>query len=500
MIRPPPEFCRAAPHYCVHAAQLDPFHLAISTDKRGLVGCVACLLGACSSSPRTALCAAENITSFKTTLAETNAFGNPVRSLPAKSRALRAAEASRLKRVAAQPTTVVVFPATKISGHGFQLGELSLSSVHEANGSWSKAPSAGAGAIVDAARIFLEPRPGEVDDSGRSNSSQLASSRPHPAAKASPSKPATDPSTRSKSPPRPPTAEPGLCRASRRPTLSDVARGDYVGVSGSLSGTTVTATGVVIATPQAGGHPDLTPPSRSKAPALPKPPRTSSSTPPPASSATPARSPSAPPADFALDQCPPNSQAGLITIHANYEGNPDYLLGTAPIFSIVPQEGETARFSFIVPDPRHPDRDPRPVRTTSDYGLRFTVKDITQLTPLAAAKLTFWGFPADPSHEAQRFPKGNPGNPTGCPEEEGTACIPNRPAASITPQPLIDNPTDLHRQRLDLHPRSRNLRRPHPPPRQPKPPTRRSKAAKTRSSNRSSRPPRPPTRPTPPRA
>ena len=34
--------------------------------------------------------------------------------------------------------------------------------------------------------------------------------------------------------------------------------------------------------------------------------------------------------DFALTQCPPSSQAGLITIHANYDGDPDNLLGTAP--------------------------------------------------------------------------------------------------------------------------------------------------------------------------
>ena len=81
------------------------------------------------------------------------------------------------------------------------------------------------------------------------------------------------------------------------------------------------------------------------------------------------------------------------------------------------------------------------MRTTSDYGLRFTVQDITQLTPLASAKITFWGFPADPSHEAQRFPIGKPGRPTGCPEEEGTACN-HEPIRSSDPdQPLIDNPT-----------------------------------------------------------
>src|SRR5262249_19081373 len=35
-------------------------------------------------------------------------------------------------------------------------------------------------------------------------------------------------------------------------------------------------------------------------------------------------------ADFSLDRCPSNSQVGLITLRAQHEGNPDYLLGTAP--------------------------------------------------------------------------------------------------------------------------------------------------------------------------
>ena len=60
--------------------------------------------------------------------------------------------------------------------------------------------------------------------------------------------------------------------------------------------------------------------------------------------------------DFALQQCPPNSQAGLITIHAEYEGNPNYLLGTAPIYTVEPSAEEAARFAFYVPVLEHPDR------------------------------------------------------------------------------------------------------------------------------------------------
>jgi hypothetical protein len=147
-------------------------------------------------------------------------------------------------------------------------------------------------------------------------------------------------------------------------------------------------------------------------------------------------------AEFARDQCPPNSQVGLITIRANYEGKSKNLLGTAPIFSVVPQAEETARFSFVVPILDIPIAIPVNVRTTSDYGLRFTVQDISQLTPLQSAKMTFWGFPAEETHKEERFSKGTPGHPTGCPAEEGTACLAEHGARdSILPEPLTDNPT-----------------------------------------------------------
>src|SRR4051812_31220660 len=35
-------------------------------------------------------------------------------------------------------------------------------------------------------------------------------------------------------------------------------------------------------------------------------------------------------ADFALNRCTPGSQVGKVTIVANYEGNPDNVLGTVP--------------------------------------------------------------------------------------------------------------------------------------------------------------------------
>jgi hypothetical protein len=144
--------------------------------------------------------------------------------------------------------------------------------------------------------------------------------------------------------------------------------------------------------------------------------------------------------DFALDECPSNSQVGLITIHANYEGNPDYLLGTAPIYDLEPGSS-TAIFAFIVPTLNIPVNIPVAVRTESDYGLRFTVQDISQLTPLASADLTFWGLPSSPGHNSQRFPKGIPGNPAGCVGLLNASCILTPTRSSLPNNPLTDNPT-----------------------------------------------------------
>ena len=140
--------------------------------------------------------------------------------------------------------------------------------------------------------------------------------------------------------------------------------------------------------------------------------------------------------DFALDQCPSDSQAGLITVYDN-----SGLLGTAPIFDLETPGEPTALFAFIVPTLNIPIQIPVAVRTGGDYGLRFTVSNITQVTPLAGASLTFWGFPAAASHAAERFPKGVPGEPANCAGLTDTSCIKGLTPASEPVHPFTDNPT-----------------------------------------------------------
>jgi hypothetical protein len=164
--------------------------------------------------------------------------------------------------------------------------------------------------------------------------------------------------------------------------------------------------------------------------------------------------------DFAFQQCPVNAQAGLVTIRANINGEPEHLLGTAPLFDMVPQAGETARFSFIVPELEIPIAIPVSVRTASDYGLRFAVSEISQLTPLSSAHMVFWAMPAAKVHDAQRFPKGSPGHPAGCEGVEGTGCITEERSASIPTKPLIDYPTTCPGQPLATELRVRSYEAP----------------------------------------
>jgi hypothetical protein len=89
------------------------------------------------------------------------------------------------------------------------------------------------------------------------------------------------------------------------PTLADVASGDGVGVTGDLSGQTVTATSVVISTPQAGGHPDLETSFTFAEPGAPEAAQNVIFNAPTGVFGNPRAITQCAPADFALDQCPP---------------------------------------------------------------------------------------------------------------------------------------------------------------------------------------------------
>ena len=201
-------------------------------------------------------------------------------------------------------------------------------------------------------------------------------------------------------------------------------------------------------TSQAGGHPDMETSFELEAPGAPEAAQNVVFNAPQGIFGNPNAITECTTSDFALDQCPSASQAGLITVYANYEGNSKALLGTAPIFDLEPG-ANTALFAFIVPTLDIPIDIPVAVRTSSDYGLRFTVSNITELIPLASADMIFWAFPAELGHDVQRFSKGSPGDPAGCAGLPNTSCISSPTESAIPVHPLTDNPTTCSGQPLE---------------------------------------------------
>jgi hypothetical protein len=207
----------------------------------------------------------------------------------------------------------------------------------------------------------------------------------------------------------------------------------------------ITSFGVSTSTSQAGGHPDLSASVTLAEPGEPEAAENVEINFPEGVFGNPNAVPTCTVSDFALSQCPLASQVGTVTLHANYLGDPEYLMGTAPVYDIdVQVQAETARLAFIVPYLNLPVSIPVHVRTGSDYGLRMTISGITQVAPMAGADLSVWGFPAEDGHANERFLPGKPGAPAGCPGQATALCASNNGQAphisNTVVRPFTDNP------------------------------------------------------------
>ena len=96
--------------------------------------------------------------------------------------------------------------------------------------------------------------------------------------------------------------------------------------------------------------------------------------------------------------CPNNTQVGVAAVELENE-NGIYVLELG-IYNLVPRPGVAAEFGFNplgVPVILTPT-----VRTGSDYGLTVSSVNTSQAQVVFGVKTTFWGVPADPSHDAYR--------------------------------------------------------------------------------------------------
>jgi hypothetical protein len=146
-------------------------------------------------------------------------------------------------------------------------------------------------------------------------------------------------------------------------------------------------------------------------------------------------------AEFVLSECSPDAQSGVIKIYANYNNESAFLLGMAPIYNMLRvSEDEAARLAFVAPTVGVPVSVPVTVRSATDYGLTLAVSGIPQTIPVNHIDFTIWGLPAADLHEGERFKKGSPGNPPGCPGAENTECGGGASAGQIV-RPYTHNPS-----------------------------------------------------------
>ncbi len=132
----------------------------------------------------------------------------------------------------------------------------------------------------------------------------------------------------------------------------------------------------------------------------------------------------------AFDECPEDTAMGVAVVEFNEPLVLGFRTVLDPIFNLAPEPGEPARFGFVVGGVVPIVLDTS-VRTGKDYGVTVTSSDITEISWLLGVKLSFWGVPGDPRHNAERGWQ--------CMEEkEHGPCLPSTERA---PAPFLGLPT-----------------------------------------------------------
>lgn len=127
--------------------------------------------------------------------------------------------------------------------------------------------------------------------------------------------------------------------------------------------------------------------------------------------------------------CPTGSQVGIAWVKlARGFGGIDQLMGPIGVYNVDPPPNAPARFGFnvmgtvVTLDAR--------LRSDGDYGLSVDAKNTSEALAIIGTELTFWGRPADDSHDAQRSCPGQMPPRLG-----GPTCGTTAPLASFLRNP-----------------------------------------------------------------
>jgi hypothetical protein len=129
--------------------------------------------------------------------------------------------------------------------------------------------------------------------------------------------------------------------------------------------------------------------------------------------------------------CPPEAAVGVASVSLNDPGEKGAFTVLVPLFNVTPGPGEPARFGFQIESvPVFLDTS---VRTGGDYGVTVNVENTNQLSDLISSRVTFWGVPGAPSHDAERG--------WGCIDLEFSASDLPCSKLELPQQPLLTLPT-----------------------------------------------------------
>jgi hypothetical protein len=100
------------------------------------------------------------------------------------------------------------------------------------------------------------------------------------------------------------------------------------------------------------------------------------------------------------EECPNSADIGVSVDEVAFEGAATNLV--SPVYNMVPPPGVPAEFGINVEGLSAVIHIVGKLRGDDEYRLAAEVEDITQKLPVVGAKLTLWGNPSDPSHNAER--------------------------------------------------------------------------------------------------
>ena len=141
--------------------------------------------------------------------------------------------------------------------------------------------------------------------------------------------------------------------------------------------------------------------------------------------------------------CPDSTQVGIVEIEPS-----DTSTGITrfPVYNIEPPPDLPALFAFNTSIGPTVTMEPE-LRSDGDYGITVSSRGINQLIDIGGVRVTFWGIPADPSHDVDRGT--HPGQPRG----QGAPCLLTSDPTCANPagterRPFLTNPTDCSRESL----------------------------------------------------